>query len=105
MRPSLLHPLADKRHPRRRRAGRLAALAQRSASGAHARASVEATASSTEARMIDGVELANDIAVQRVREAGGPIDEACYPCACGYFFIAPVSTSVSCPHCGAHQAW
>jgi hypothetical protein len=48
---------------------------------------------------------ANDFVAQRVRDAGGPLDEACYPCACGYFFIAPVSTSVSCPHCGARQAW
>ena len=46
-----------------------------------------------------------DTAMQRMRDAGGPADEACYPCACGYFFIAPVSTSVSCPHCGAKQAW
>jgi hypothetical protein len=48
---------------------------------------------------------APDIAVQRMRDAGGPADEACYPCACGHFFIAPVSTSVTCPHCGARQAW
>ncbi len=46
-----------------------------------------------------------DITVRRLREAGGPVDEACYPCACGCFFIAPVSTSVTCPHCGATQAW
>jgi hypothetical protein len=44
-------------------------------------------------------------AVKRTRDAGGPLDEACYPCSCGYFFIAPVSTTVSCPHCGATQAW
>ena len=49
--------------------------------------------------------LGNDITVRRLREAGGPVDEACYPCGCGCFFIAPVSTSVSCPHCGATQAW
>jgi hypothetical protein len=48
---------------------------------------------------------ASDITVRRVRDAGGPVDEACYPCACGYFFIAAVSTSVSCPHCGRTQAW
>ena len=46
-----------------------------------------------------------DIAVRRNRDAGGPVDEACYPCSCGYFFIAPVSTSVRCPHCGTTQAW
>ena len=48
---------------------------------------------------------AADIAVRRIRDAGGPVDEACYPCGCGYFFIAPVSTSVTCPHCGTTQAW
>ncbi|HVW18576.1 MAG TPA: hypothetical protein VHB30_10045 [Solirubrobacteraceae bacterium] len=42
---------------------------------------------------------------QRVRDAGGPIDRAQYVCACGYVFEAAVSTSVSCPHCGAAQAW
>lgn len=48
---------------------------------------------------------AADITVRRIRDAGGPVDEACYPCSCGYFFIAPVSTSVTCPHCGTTQAW
>ncbi len=46
-----------------------------------------------------------DAALTRGRDAGGPIDEACYPCSCGYFFIAPVSANVTCPHCGATQAW
>ena len=46
-----------------------------------------------------------DPAVQRVREAGGPIDRASYGCRCGYAFRAPVTTTVSCPHCGATQAW
>jgi len=32
-------------------------------------------------------------------------DSACYACSCGYVFNAAVSTSVSCPHCGARQAW
>jgi hypothetical protein len=41
----------------------------------------------------------------RVREAGGPQDSACYTCSCGMVFQAPVSTSVSCPHCGTDQAW
>jgi hypothetical protein len=48
---------------------------------------------------------ATDEAVLRGRAAGGPVDEACYPCSCGYFFIAPVSANVTCPHCGANQAW
>jgi hypothetical protein len=46
-----------------------------------------------------------DIVVRRVRDAGGPRDEACYSCACGYMFAASVSTDVCCPHCGARQAW
>lgn len=46
-----------------------------------------------------------DPAVERAREAGGPVDRASYACACGCQFRAPVSTTVSCPHCGADQAW
>lgn len=41
----------------------------------------------------------------RVREAGGPEDHACYTCSCGMVFVARVSTSVACPHCGTDQAW
>jgi hypothetical protein len=48
---------------------------------------------------------APDPAVQRVRSAGGPIDEASYVCQCGLQFLAPVSTTVACPHCHAPQAW
>jgi len=47
----------------------------------------------------------SDLAVQRVREAGGPVDRASYSCECGCVFLAPVSTSVSCPHCHVGQAW
>jgi hypothetical protein len=43
--------------------------------------------------------------VARVRNAGGPIDNASYTCACGFVFAASVSTTVRCPHCGAAQAW
>jgi hypothetical protein len=42
---------------------------------------------------------------KRARESGGPIDRASYTCTCGMIFEAPVSTSVSCPNCGAGQAW
>ena len=83
MRPSLLHPLREPRRARRRPVRR-----RRGAAAA--------------------VELPHrqrDLAVERVREAGGPIDRASYSCACGYVFSASVSTSVSCPHCGAEQAW
>jgi len=44
-------------------------------------------------------------AERRMRDAGGPNDRACYSCGCGFVFIAPVSTSVQCPHCDAQQAW
>lgn len=43
--------------------------------------------------------------VGRARGAGGPQDRATYTCSCGCCFDAPVSTTVSCPHCGAGQAW
>jgi rubrerythrin len=42
---------------------------------------------------------------RRLRASGGPDDRATYTCTCGYVFEADVSTSVSCPHCGAGQAW
>jgi hypothetical protein len=48
---------------------------------------------------------APDPAVQRARHAGGPTDQASYTCQCGYMFLAPVSTTVACPHCRAPQAW
>jgi rubrerythrin len=32
-------------------------------------------------------------------------DKALYNCTCGYVFEAEVKTAVSCPHCGAEQAW
>lgn len=48
---------------------------------------------------------AQDATVARVRLAGGPIDNACYTCSCGFVFAASVSTTVRCPHCGADQAW
>lgn len=46
-----------------------------------------------------------DFAVQRVRAAGGPADNAFYTCACGCVFDAPVSATVLCPYCGGDQAW
>jgi hypothetical protein len=82
----LLHPLAE-RHSRRRRPTRRAATL-------HKRR-IEPS-SAPEPR---------DIAVARVRAAGGPLDEASYTCQCGYLFAAPVSTTVACPHCGTSQAW
>lgn len=46
-----------------------------------------------------------DAALLRVQGAGGPADSASYTCQCGYMFAASVSTTVSCPRCGASQAW
>lgn len=44
-------------------------------------------------------------AERRMRDAGGPDDRACYSCGCGFVFVAPVTTSVRCPHCETAQAW
>ena len=82
MRPNLPHPLRDPRQRHRRRERRHGSPAP----AHHTRA-------------------AGDHASDRVREAGGPLDRAAYNCGCGYQFSAPVSTTVSCPHCGAGQAW
>ncbi len=78
------HSLRDRRNPRRR-ANRQGARTARVATPAPPRPS--------------------DLAVKRVREAGGPVDRASYSCQCGYLFTAPVSTSVRCPHCHTGQAW
>jgi hypothetical protein len=78
LRPHLLHPIADRRHlrqPSRRRDAQ------------------------------EPITRPTDTAVQRVREAGGPVDRASYACQCGLLFEAKVSTTVMCPHCGAGQAW
>jgi hypothetical protein len=83
MRPSLPHPLREPRRARRRQVHR-------------ARGAIVVP---------EPLHRQRDLAVERVREAGGPIDRASYNCACGYLFSASVSTSVSCPHCGADQAW
>ncbi len=95
MRPRLLHPLGEQRQRRGRR-GRHAAQSHPAASP---RPSSDMAAQAT------AVARRPDPAVQRVREAGGPIDRAAYTCECGYCFKAPVSTTVHCPHCGAGQAW
>jgi hypothetical protein len=83
----LLHPLAERRSRRRRPTGRV---------GASLHKRPLEPAPTPEPR---------DVAVERVRAAGGPLDEASYTCQCGYLFAAPVSTTVACPHCGTSQAW
>jgi rubrerythrin len=94
----LLNPLAE-RHSRRRRPTRRSVSDHRrqdeSISAAQP-ASTQEPSPTMEAR---------DIAVERVRASGGPLDRASYSCQCGYLFAAPVSTTVQCPHCGASQAW
>lgn len=44
-------------------------------------------------------------AERRMRRAGGPQDTALYRCGCGFVFDAPVTTTVSCPHCDSGLAW
>jgi hypothetical protein len=58
-----------------------------------------------ETRAQDMTSYTPDADVQRVRSAGGPLDQASYACPCGFMFLAPVSTTVVCPHCSAPQAW
>jgi hypothetical protein len=45
------------------------------------------------------------LAERRHRASVAPEDTAHYACSCGFQFQASVSTSVTCPHCGAGQAW
>jgi rubrerythrin len=59
-----------------------------------------APAAGREAREED--DLADE---RRLRASGGPDDRAQYTCGCGYVWEADVSASVTCPHCGASQAW
>jgi rubrerythrin len=88
-------PFAERRHSRRRR------RARHEAPAAHA---LE-TQPVREVTFVAHKGSQSDPAAQRVREAGGPIDQASYTCMCGYVFLAPVSTTVQCPHCSAAQAW
>ena len=96
MRPRLLHPLRERDAHRRRRDDHRPA-----------RAANPANEASAAAEPAPGRRAAGgcDPAVDRVQEAGGPMDTALYTCCCGYLFSAAVSTTVSCPHCGTGQAW
>ena len=94
MRPKLLQPTRRRPHERRQRRRRHAGPGGSLPAG---------VAAPTPASIAPAPRY--DPAVARVREAGGPIDHASYACACGCVFRASVSTTVSCPHCGAGQAW
>jgi hypothetical protein len=89
------HPFTERRHSRRRRRARHDAATTPSLEVPPIR----------EVTLVVHRESPSDLAAQRVREAGGPIDRASYTCMCGYVFLAPVSTTVQCPHCSAAQAW
>ncbi|HLM84641.1 MAG TPA: hypothetical protein VK272_00480 [Solirubrobacteraceae bacterium] len=106
MRPNLLHPRAERRHARRRRRDRGGPAARAgNAAGETSARPLDGTAQDTRTSGPVGGHAYEDAAVERVREAGGPIDRASYTCQCGYVFSASVSTTVACPHCGLAQAW
>ena len=71
---------------------------KRQAPAPRPRPALRVVSSPAPARLPDGPE-------DRVLRAGGPQDRALYHCGCGARFSADVSASVSCPHCGGHQAW
>jgi len=94
MKHNPLHPISQRRASR----GPLA--------GGRLRRSVRRRAETAQlAAIAVGPDGDPDSPLSRGRSAGGPEDRASYACSCGYFFSAPVSTTVSCPHCGAGQAW
>jgi hypothetical protein len=64
---------------------------------------VEPVAPATAAAPVQPVD--EHLAERRHRDSVTPEDSALYGCSCGFQFQAPVSTSVSCPHCGTGQAW
>jgi hypothetical protein len=97
MRPKLLHPLRERSHERTERRGHERRGEQRREPRVIVM-DVDPTAAA-------GLPGDCDLAAERVRQAGGPIDTAVYACSCGYMFSAAVSTTVACPHCGADQAW
>jgi len=99
MRASIPHPLRERiRHPLRER------IPRRLRERRHLRRSaIRPAAGNRQAEAHSSAP--SDLAVQRVRDAGGPLDKASYSCECGYVFLAPVSTTVICPHCEAGQAW
>jgi len=104
MRPRLLNHRGEGRHSPRHRRRRGAAPAETATVVESVAPAAAALAPTAEPIQIEHAGYA-DRDVQRVQEAGGPVDHASYSCACGYLFSADVSTSVTCPHCGTGQAW
>jgi hypothetical protein len=107
MMPSL-HSITEHRRPRRpgRRRGSDGPPRARRAkpTSPTQTASTQTAPASSPPSAAPGI-LALDLAAQRVRAEGGPLDQASYSCQCGLVFAAAVTTSVVCPHCGEHQAW
>jgi len=101
MRPRLLSPLRERDGSRRRGADHHPAQRTGRAQAAPSGEAAAAAEPAPGRRAAGGC----DPAVDRVRDAGGPMDTALYTCGCGYLFSAAVSTTVSCPHCGTGQAW
>jgi len=97
MRASIPHTLRERRRSRADQHRRAASSGVAETSCAAPPALVRAPSATTP--------RAVDPAAQRVRDAGGPVDEASYACHCGFVFRAPVSTTVACPHCRTTQAW
>lgn len=97
MKPRLPQQLAERRHTRRGLHRRRSGEARLPRESQLLRAPKEAPAPAPERPA--------DAHLDRARAAGGPTDRASYACSCGYVFWAPVSTTVSCPHCSSQQAW
>ncbi len=101
MRASIPHPLRERlQHPLRERIPRRLRDRRHSRWGRSRPASADSRAVTPSPGCGP-----SDLAVERVRDAGGPVDRASYSCQCGFVFLAPVSTTVTCPHCEAGQAW
>lgn len=110
----MLLPRALRRQPRtqtdlaprivltRKRARSMRAERAAAVRGTSAQGLVHETSPTREA---EATPNALDADVSRVRAAGGPEDAASYTCSCGFYFTAPVSTTVRCPHCDATQVW
>jgi hypothetical protein len=102
MRPSLTHPLSDRRrrHPGAPwRRSRDVEIAPVTSVAPAPRTAKRVNHASTDR------DHGLDPTVQRARAAGGPVDLASYNCQCGLIFSASVSTTVACPHCGTEQDW